>query len=100
MKTTYKGSDLVQIVSRNAYNNFLSIDVSEKVLIIKIHNESGTKPKFNGDYVEVEHLTIVDKNLPAITKLSSSGGLELVDLDSATLAYDFDSVVPLGTRQV
>lgn len=98
-KTSYKGSNLVQIVSRgNAYNNFLSIDVSEKVLGVKMYNEFGFKPKFNGDYLEVGHLTIDKRS--SDTKLSSSGRLELLVMDSAILAYDFENIVPLGTRQV
>jgi len=98
-KTRHAGSDLVQIVSRGVgYNNFLSIDVSENVLDVKIYNEIGNKPKFNAQYEESGHLTI-DKTAAA-TQLSSSGMLKLLDLNSPLLIYDFEDIVPLGTRQV
>ena len=98
-KTRHAGSDLVQIVSRgNGYNNFLSIDVSENVLDVKIYNEIGNKAKFNAQYEESGHL-IIDKTAAA-TQLSSSGTLKLLDLNSPILIYDFEDIVPLGTRQV
>jgi hypothetical protein len=98
-KSRYEGSNLVQIVSRgNSYNNFLTVDVSEDVLDIKIYNEFGDQRKFNAQYAESGHLTI-DKS-SAVTALSSSGMLELLDMDAPILIYDFEAILPLGTRQV
>ena len=98
-KTRHAGSNLVQIVSRGfLYNNFLSIDVSENVLDVKIYNEIGHKANFNAQYEESGHLTI-DKTTTT-TQLSSSGMLKLLDLNGPILIYDFEEIVPLGTRQV
>jgi len=98
-KSRHEGSNLVQIVSRgNSYNNFLTIDVSEDVLDIKIYNEFGDQRKYNAQYAESGHLTI-DKS-SAVTALSSSGMLELLDVDAPILVYDFEEILPLGTRQV
>lgn len=97
--TRYKGSDLVQLVTRgNFFNNFLTVDVSENILDIKIYNEIGEKKKFNAQYIKSGELKI-DKT-SSITEFSSSGMLELLDLSSQLISFDFETILPLGTRQI
>jgi len=98
-KSTYKDSHLVQIVSRgNVFNNFMTIDASDDILKVEIFNEIGHKSLFNSNYVKAGHLTIDKTSLAA--KVSSSGLLHLLDLDASILAYDFEDIFPLGSRQV
>ena len=98
-KTTYKDSHLVQIVSRgNVFNNFMTIDASDDILKVEIFNEIGQKSKNNSNYKKAGHLTI-DKSSP-VADVSSSGLLHLLDLDDSILAYDFEDIFPLGSRQV
>jgi len=99
-KSSYNGSNLVQVVSRgNAINNFLTVDITEDIIDIKIYNEYGEKRKYNAQYNQAGHLTI-DKSSDTVTKMSSSGMLELLDLKSVMVMFDFEEVFPLGTRQV
>lgn len=98
-KTRHEGSNLIQIVSRgNFYNNFLTIDVSDNKLDVKIYDEIGDQRQFNAKYEESGHLS-VDKTT-SVTELSSSGMLKLLDLDDIILMYDFEEILPLGTRKV
>jgi len=98
-KTRHEGSNLIQIVSRgNFYNNFLTIDVADNKLDVKIYDEIGDQRQFNLKYEESGHLSI-DKTT-SVTKLSSSGVLKLLDLDDVILMYDFEDILPLGTRKV
>ena len=98
-KSTYKDSHLVQIVSRgNVFNNFMTIDASDDILKVEIFNEIGQKSLYNSNYVKAGHLTI-DKT-SSVAKVSSSGLLHLLDLDASILAYDFEDIFALGSRQV
>eukprot|EP01083_Nonionella_stella_P078386 214505_1 len=98
-KTRHEGSNLIQIVSRgNFYNNFLTIDVADDKLDVKIYDEIGDQRQFNLKYEESGHLSI-DKTT-SVTQLLSSGELKLLDLDGVILMYDFEEILPLGTRKV
>eukprot|EP00979_Chaetoceros_neogracilis_P001571 scaffold271_cov113-Chaetoceros_neogracile.AAC.1 len=61
-------------------------------------NEIGEKQRWNGDYEESGHLTI-DKSNSSNTIVSSSGELELIDPDSSLIKFDFEEILPLGSRQ-
>ncbi len=98
-KSTTNGSNLVQIVSRGVrLGNVISVDVFDDVIDIKIFNEYGNKKFFNGQYEQSGHLTI-DKSSQE-TKMSSSGSLKLLDLESEILSFDFEETLPLGQRPV
>jgi hypothetical protein len=93
-------STVVQIVSRgNPFNNFLHVIANDTVIDVNLYNEMGTKGKFNTNYTEYGRL-IINKSVPSQVHIESMGGLELVDPDSDLIRFDFEEMVPLGTRQV
>lgn len=93
-------STVVQIVSRgNPFNNFLHVYANDTVIDIKLLNEVGPEPVFNANYTEYGRL-VIDKSRPDSRHIESSGGLELLDPDSDLIKFDFEEIVPLGTRQV
>ena len=114
-------SNLIQIISRgNQFSNFLKVDVTDHYLNITSYNEVGTKRMNNMNYVahgrlmleksdcSVDkpqlHLRNPDRNVIsprcARTDISASGVLELLDIASALLHFDFEEILPLGNRQV
>ncbi len=98
-KSSHKGSDLIQIVSRaRHFTNFLTLDLSKDIIDVTVYNEYGDKPAYNAKYESSGHLQI-DKS-SGNTEISSSGMLELLDTKSEIISFDFDEVHPLGTRQV
>jgi len=93
-------SSVVQIISRgNPFNNFLHVSANDTVIDVRLFNEVGPKPKYNTNYTEYGRLIIDKINHPQIN-VESMGGLELVDPDSEMIRFDFEEIVPLGTRQV
>jgi len=99
-KTRNEGSNLIQIVSRgNYYNNFLTVDIRDDIINVRIHNEIGSKKSWNGQYEEAGHL-IIDKTSSYNTNISSSGLLKVLDLNAPLLFFHFDEILPLGKRQV
>jgi Predicted phosphohydrolases len=97
---TDPNSKVVQIVSRgNSFNNFLHVHANDTVIDVTLLNEVGPKGKFNTNYTEYGRL-IIDKSNLAQVHIKSMGGLELVDPDSELIRFDFEEIVPLGTRQV
>lgn len=82
-----------------SYDNFLTVDVSDDKLQVRIYNEYGEERKWNAQYKEAGHLTI-DKSSSSGTEISSSGLLQLIDLDIPIISFDFEEILPLGTRQV
>jgi len=98
-KSKDPASNLVQIVSGyKAFSNFLVINMTDDVIDVKLFNEVGDKQKWNDQYVEDGHLTI-DKSSADID-ISSSGELGLIDTASALIKFDFQEMLPLGSRQV
>lgn len=92
-------SNVVQIVSRgNPFNNFLHVYANDTFIDVTLLNEFGPDAKFNTNYTEYGRLTI-DKSQGQHT-VHSTGGLELVDSHSDLIRFDFEEIVPLGTRQV
>ncbi len=92
-------SDLVQIVSRgNKLNSFLKIEVEDDMLRVRHYNEVGLKPQNNNNYEQNGEL-LIDKS-GNITDIVSSGALELLNSREALLYYNFEEIVPLGSRQV
>ena len=97
--TKSEHSNLIQIVSRgNSFNNFLKIDVTQDKINISLYNEIGEEPRYNNNY-EVSGRVVIDKSLPS-TRISSEGGLKLLDRDVALIHLDFEGVVALRSRQV
>jgi Laminin G domain./Calcineurin-like phosphoesterase. len=93
-------STVVQIVSRgNPFNNFLHVYANDTVIDVTLLNEVGPKGKFNTNYTEYGRLKIDKSNLAQV-HIEATGGLELVDPDSELIRFDFEEIVPLGTRQV
>ena len=92
-------SNLIQIVSRgNRINNFLKIEVEDEVLRVQHYNEIGSKPSNNNNYEQNGQL-IIDKS-GSDTKIESDGALQILDLRMTLIRYNFEEVVPLGSRQV
>jgi len=99
-KSKDPASNLVQIVSGHKdLNNFLVIDMTDDVIAVKLFNEVGDKKQWNGQYVENGHLKI-DKSSSDGIGISSSGELGLIDTVSALIKFDFQEILPLGSRQV
>jgi len=123
------GSKLIQIVSRgNQFNNFLKIEVTDNTLNVTAYNEVGPKRMNNKnhtvhgnlmiDKLECDTMASPPKNSTmslsrkpspsavseitgcAHTRISSSGALTLLDRTTALLHFDFEEIVPLGSRQV
>jgi len=93
-------SGVVQIVARGrTLSNFITVQVSDDVLDIALMNEIGEKQRWNGNYEESGHLTI-DKSNSSNIIVSASGELELIDPDSSLIKFDFEEILPLGSRQV
>jgi hypothetical protein len=93
-------STVVQIISRgNPFNHFLHIYTNYTVIDVTLYNEVGPKGKLNTNYTEYGRLTI-DKSSPTNVNIESMGELELVDPESELIRFDFEEIVPLGTRQV
>ncbi len=93
------GSNLIQVVSRGVgFNNFLTVDVTEDIINVNIYNEYGDDPNYNGQYNLAGHLQI-DKS-SEVTEILSSGMLNLLDLKSEVVSFDFEEIHPLGKRQV
>lgn len=92
-------SNLVQIVSRgNKLNSFLKIEVEDDMLRVRHYNEVGLKPQNNNNYEQNGEL-LIDKS-GNTTDIVSSGALDLLDSREALLYFDFEEIVPLGSRQV
>ena len=99
-KSNDPASNLVQIVSGHKdFSNFLVINMTDDVIDVKLFNEVGNKKVWNGQYVANGHLTI-DKSSSAGIDISSSGELRLIDTVSALIKFDFQEMLPLGSRQV
>eukprot|EP00554_Chaetoceros_debilis_P001937 CAMPEP_0194096130 /NCGR_PEP_ID=MMETSP0149-20130528/57183_1 /TAXON_ID=122233 /ORGANISM="Chaetoceros debilis, Strain MM31A-1" /LENGTH=1139 /DNA_ID=CAMNT_0038782097 /DNA_START=91 /DNA_END=3507 /DNA_ORIENTATION=+ len=98
-KTRYPGSNLIQIVTRgNRFNNFLTVDIEDDLIEVKIYNEVGDLSRWNAQYEEAGIVTI-DKS-SSITDISSSGMLELLDVDSDIISFDFEEKEPIDKTQV
>jgi len=98
-KSKDPASNLVQIVSGHKdISNFLVIETIDDAIDVKLFNEVGDKKEWNGQYVENGHL-MIDKSSSDID-ISSSGELGLIDNVSALIKFDFQEILPLGSRQV
>lgn len=93
-------SKLIQIVSRgNMANNFLTVDVLKSQIKITAYNEIGDKWRLNNNYTVHGELHLT-KPSPGKVWVKSSGALKVLDRYSAMVHLDFETLVPLESRQV
>jgi len=93
-------SDLVQVVSRgNGATNFLKVEVKRNHVDITAYNQVGILPRGeNMNHTEFGHLTI--RKDGKRKEIQSSGALKLLDSDYALLNFDFETILPLGSREI